>query len=357
MEGMEMNKSFWKGRRVYVTGHTGFKGSWLVLMLKEAGAIVGGYSKSIPTTPSVFETCNVHDLLDADDRGDIADHESFKNCLNNFGPEILLHLAAQPLVRLSYRDPFDTYKTNVMGTLSVLMAANGCETVKTIVNITTDKCYENKEWEWGYREIDRLGGHDPYSNSKACAELVSSSIRDSFLTKSGKHLATVRAGNVIGGGDWAEDRIVPDFMRAYKRREKIQIRNPHATRPWQHVMEPLDGYLTLAEKLHSSDEFVGAWNFGPNDEDCKPVEYIVSTLHQLIPTHPGIEVVGNSGQPHEAKFLKLDISKAKSRLSWHPKLNAQSALKYTADWYQTFFNGGDLRAKSLEQIREYQDSK
>jgi CDP-glucose 4,6-dehydratase len=352
-----MNKTFWKGKRVYVTGHTGFKGSWMVMMLKEAGAIVGGYSKSIPTTPSAFESCNVHDLLDADDRGDIADFESFRNCLKNFGPEIMFHMAAQPLVRLSYRDPFDTYRTNVMGTLSVLMAANECDTVKTIVNITTDKCYENKEWEWGYREVDRLGGHDPYSNSKACAELVSASVRDSFFSKSGTRMATVRAGNVIGGGDWAEDRIVPDFMRAFKKGEKLQIRNPFATRPWQHVMEPVDGYITLAEKLHGSEDFVGAWNFGPNDEDCRPVEYIVSTLHKFMPKHQGIDNVGNTGQPHEARFLKLDISKAKTKLGWHPKFNSEKALKFTAEWYQAYFDGADLRAKSLEQIRAYQDSK
>jgi CDP-glucose 4,6-dehydratase len=352
-----MDKPFWKGKRVLVTGHTGFKGSWMVMMLKNAGAIVAGYSREIPTHPSAFESCKVTELLEQDFRGDIANHELFKKNLLSFAPEIMFHMAAQPLVRLSYKDPFDTYNTNVMGTLSVLMAANECPTLKTIVNITTDKCYENKEWSWGYRENDPVGGHDPYSSSKACAEILSASIRDSFLSKSNKSMATARAGNVIGGGDWADDRIVPDFMRAFLKKEKIQIRNPYAIRPWQHVMEPLDGYLTLAERLHADTKYSGAWNFGPDDKDCKNVDYIVNTLHKFIPQHSGIDMVGNAGQPHEAQFLKLDCSKAKTQLKWHPKFDVETALKFTTDWYQTHFAGGDLRAKTLEQINAYQDSK
>lgn len=350
-----MNKNFWKDKRVFITGHTGFKGSWLVMTLKDAGAIVAGYSKDIPTNPSIFEACKVGELLAQDDRGDIADHEKFKRSLLKFNPEVLFHMAAQPLVRLSYKDPFDTYQTNVMGTLSVLMAANECPSLSTIINITTDKCYENKEWAWGYREIDPLGGHDPYSSSKACAEIVSASIRDSFLAKNNKKMATVRAGNVIGGGDWALDRIIPDFMRAFEKDEKLQIRNPYATRPWQHVMEPLHGYITLAEKLYADPKFVGPWNFGPEDHDCRPVEYIVSTLHKFMPKHRGVEVVGNMGQPHEANFLKLDCSKIKSQLKWSPKFNLETALKFTADWYQTAFNGEDLQRKTLEQIHAYQN--
>ena len=352
-----MDKAFWKGKRVFVTGHTGFKGSWMVMMLKNAGAIVAGYSREIPTNPSAFESCKVNELLEQDFRGDIANHELFKKNLLSFAPEIMFHMAAQPLVRLSYKDPFDTYNTNVMGTLSVLMAANECPTLKTIVNITTDKCYENKEWSWGYRENDPVGGHDPYSSSKACAEILSASIRDSFLSKNNKSMATARAGNVIGGGDWADDRIVPDFMRAFIKKEKIQIRNPYAIRPWQHVMEPLDGYLTLAEKLHSDTKYSGAWNFGPDDKDCKNVDYIVNTLHKFIPQHAGIDMVGNAGQPHEAQFLKLDCSKAKTQLKWHSKFDVETALNYTTSWYQTHFAGGDLRAKTLEQINAYQDSK
>ena len=352
-----MNKAFWKGKRVFVTGHTGFKGSWLVLMLQDAGAIVGGYSKDIPTTPSMFEACQISQLLEKDDRGDIADHQKFKQSLHSFAPEILFHLAAQSLVRLSYKDPFETYHTNVMGTLSVLMAANECSSLSTIINITTDKCYENKEWSWGYREIDPVGGHDPYSSSKACAEILSSSIRDSFLSKNNKRMATARAGNVIGGGDWASDRIVPDFMRAFERKEKIQIRNPFAIRPWQHVMEPLDGYLTLAEHLHADEKFSGAWNFGPEDKDCKTVEFIVTTLHQFMPEHKGVDIQDNSGQPHEAQFLKLDCSKAKSLLKWHPKFDATKALDFTADWYKCFIHGGNIISKSREQIDAYHNSK
>lgn len=352
-----MNKSFWKGKRVFVTGHTGFKGSWLVMMLKDAGAIVGGFSREVPTNPSVYQSCLISELLEQDDRGDIANFELFNKSLHGFKPEILFHLAAQPLVRLSYKDPFDTYQTNVMGTLSVLMAANECASLKTIVNITTDKCYENKEWSWGYRENDPVGGHDPYSSSKACAEILSASIRNSFLSKSGKYLATARAGNVIGGGDWADDRIIPDFMRAFKKKEKIQIRNPLAIRPWQHVMEPLEGYMTLAEKLHQDESLAEAWNFGPDEKDCKNVDYIISTLKRLIPTHAGIDNIGNANQPHEAHFLKLDCSKAKERLNWHPKFHVEKALQFTADWYTCQFNGEDLRQKSLEQIRAYHDSK
>lgn len=352
-----MNKAFWKGKRVFVTGHTGFKGSWLVMMLKDAGAIVAGYSREIPTTPSLFEACNVNECLEKDFRGDIVDHAKFKKDLHAFAPEILFHLAAQPLVRLSYKDPFETYNTNVMGTLSVLMAANECSSLSTIINITTDKCYENKEWSWGYREIDPVGGHDPYSSSKACAEILSASIRDSFLSKNNKRMATVRAGNVIGGGDWADDRIIPDFMRAFQRKEKIQIRNPYAIRPWQHVMEPLDGYITLAEKLFEDNKYSGAWNFGPEDKDCKNVEFIVTTLHHLMPEHQGVDVVGNNGQPHEAQFLKLDCSKARNILKWQSKFDANKALEFTADWYNCFIHGGNLRTKTLEQIHAYQNSK
>jgi CDP-glucose 4,6-dehydratase len=347
-----MDRAFWKGKRVFITGHTGFKGSWLVMMLNRAGARIVGFSREVPTDPSAFESCRVSQMLEKDVRGDIADYEAVKGAMHAFAPEIVFHMAAQPLVRLSYSDPFDTYRTNVMGTLSVLMAAHECQSVARIINITTDKCYENKEWAWGYRENDRLGGHDPYSSSKACAEILSSSMRHSFLNKSNKFMATVRAGNVIGGGDWAQDRIIPDFFRAYKNQTTLQIRNPHATRPWQHVMEPLDGYMTIAEKGVGE-----AWNLGPNDEDCRSVDFIVNTLQRLVPDHAGIEVVGNAGQPHEAKFLKLDCSKIKSELKWHPRFNVTKALEFTADWYRAFFRGHDMRAKSLEQIDDFYNSK
>jgi CDP-glucose 4,6-dehydratase len=352
-----VNKAFWKGKRVFVTGHTGFKGSWLVLFLKDAGAIVGGYSKDVPTNPSIFELCKISEFLESDDRGDITEHEKLKKTLNSFKPEILFHLAAQSIVRLSYQDPFSTYNTNVMGTLSVLMAANECSSVSTIINITTDKCYENREWDRGYLELDHLGGHDPYSSSKACAEILSASIRDSFLVKNNKRMATVRAGNVIGGGDWAADRIIPDFMRAFQKKEKIQIRNPLAIRPWQHVMEPLDGYLNLAEKLYADNKYSGAWNFGPDDKDCQKVEYIISKLLRLIPEHKGFEVLGSVDAPHESQCLKLDCNKAKSLLNWYPKMDLETVLKLTSSWYQTYFSGGDLRSMTLEQIHAYQNTK
>jgi CDP-glucose 4,6-dehydratase len=348
-----MNKSFWKGKRVFITGHTGFKGSWLVMLLKNAGAIVGGFSREVPTSPSVFDSCHLHDMLEVDDRGDVADYEVLKRSLHAFKPEFLFHLAAQPLVRYSYQDPFDTYKTNVMGTLNVLMAADQCTDLSVIINVTTDKCYENKEWQWPYREIDPLGGYDPYSSSKACAEILSASIRNSFFLKSGKRMATVRAGNVIGGGDWASDRIIPDFMRAFQETRQIPIRNPHAIRPWQHVLEPLSGYLLLAEKMSGDESLSGPWNFGPDEKDCKTVEFIVTSLCDLIPDHKGVDYVGNNQQPHEANFLKLDCSKAKTTLKWKPKLDVQKALETTAAWYRCQFSGGDLRSKTLEQINEY----
>jgi CDP-glucose 4,6-dehydratase len=351
---MVINKNFWQNKKVFITGHTGFKGSWLVLMLKNLGAQIAGYSIDIPTTPSLFETCDIYSCLQKDIRGDICDHEKFKKELNDFKPEVLFHLAAQPLVRLSYNDPFTTYNTNVMGTLSVLMAANQCESLTSIVNITTDKCYENKEWEWGYRENDTLGGHDPYSSSKGCAEILSASIRKSFLLKSGKNMATARAGNVIGGGDFANDRIVPDFMRALEKNVELEIRSPQAIRPWQHVMEPLLGYMLLAEKLQNDASFSEAWNFGPNDSDCRSVDYVVQTLHKLLPEHKGIKNVGSQNQPHEATFLKLDCSKAKGRLKWAPKLDIEAALNLTAKWYRVYLNEpNDSKKLTNQQIQSF----
>ncbi len=349
-----MNKSFWNGKKVFLTGHTGFKGSWLVMMLKNAGAKVAGYSNTIPTNPSLFESCKISEFLDQDFRGDIADDKFLRSCVNAYQPEIIFHLAAQPLVRLSYHDPIETYKTNVMGTLSLLMAANECNSVKVIINVTTDKCYQNNEWSWGYREIDPLGGYDPYSSSKACVEILSNSIRNSFLNNTNKAMATARAGNVIGGGDWAENRIIPDFMRAYLNKEKLVIRNPESTRPWQHVLEPLAGYTKLAERLYGDFHFSGAWNFGPNDNDCRSVDYIVSYLKTLMPGHLGLDKEKVSSNLHEAKLLKLDCSKAKIDLNWQPKLSLEKALDFTADWYQSYFSLGNLRKKSLEQINIYE---
>jgi CDP-glucose 4,6-dehydratase len=351
---MDLNSQFWQNKKVFITGHTGFKGSWLVLMLKNLGAQIAGYSIDIPTKPSIFELCDVQSHLQKDIRGDICDHEKIKKEINEFKPDVLFHLAAQPLVRLSYKDPFTTYNTNVMGTLSVLMAANQCDSLSSIVNITTDKCYENREWEWAYRENDSLGGHDPYSSSKACAEILSASLRKSFLIQSGKKMATARAGNVIGGGDFASDRIVPDFMRALERGVELEIRSPHAIRPWQHVMEPLLGYISLAEKLQNEPGFSEAWNFGPDDSDCRSVNYVVQTLHKLLPEHKGIKNVGSQNQPHEATFLKLDCSKAKSRLKWAPKLDIDTALALTAGWYRCYLNQPtNIKELTSQQIHSY----
>lgn len=345
--------SFWKDRKVFLTGHTGFKGAWLTLMLHHLGAKVTGYSLDIPTDPSVFELTNAKELLVKDHRADIRDFEKLNSALSESESEIVFHLAAQPLVRLSYADPFTTYSSNVMGTLNLLMACNEVSSVKSIVNITTDKCYENLEVNRGYTEGDNLGGHDPYSSSKACAEIVSSSMRRSFLAGKGKHMSTVRAGNVIGGGDWAMDRIIPDFMRTYSSGEKLILRNPQATRPWQHVMEPLWVYLILAEKNFAGPEYSEAFNIGPEKEDNRPVVDVVNTLLKYLPEHPGVDATGIKGLVHEANLLMLDCSKAKKRLGWKPKLNLDGALKLTGEWYKAQFDKKDMREVTLKQIREY----
>ncbi len=347
-----MTKNFWSGKRVLVTGHTGFKGSWLVMMLSHLGARVNGYSLSIPTTPSVFELCEISKFVEKDIRGDVRDLEEVKKCFKTTEPEIVFHMAAQPLVRLSYSDPFSTYSTNVMGTLNVLMSAADTESVQSVVNITTDKCYENKEWSRGYIEEDHLGGYDPYSSSKACAEILSSSIRRSFFNKKSKNLATVRAGNVIGGGDWAAGRIIPDFMRGYQSSSKLEVRNPAATRPWQHVMEPLRGYIMLAEQLSTNQKLSDSWNFGPVEGDCRSVQYLVNYLLKELPHHPGV-VMSSAEHPHEANLLKLDCSKAKAGLGWYPKMNLEQALSLTVRWYEAFFKNENVLNLSLSQIESY----
>lgn len=347
-----MNKNFWKGKKVLVTGHTGFKGSWFVMMLHQAGAEVTGYSNNIPTDPSIYELCDIKKLLIKDYRNDIRDLEAVKKTFKESNPEIVFHLAAQPLVRPSYSDPYTTYSTNVMGSLNVLMGAVETESVRNLVNITTDKCYENREWAKGYTEEDHLGGYDPYSSSKACAEILSSSIRRSFFEAKKKNLATARAGNVIGGGDWALDRIIPDFMRALFNNSKLEIRNPGATRPWQHVMEPLRGYMMLAERNYSNPEFSEAWNFGPAESDCQPVQYIVNKLLKEIPNHPGVEM-SSQHHPHEANFLKLDCTKAKERLGWLPKTNLDQALHLTAEWYKAQHSKKNLLDFSQKQIEDF----
>ena len=358
MESMEISKgkvdaSFWKGKKVFLTGHTGFKGSWLSLWLQNMGALVKGYSLDVNTQPALFIQANVAEEMESE-IGDIRNLEQLTKSMVSYSPEILIHMAAQPLVRLSYQEPVDTYTTNVIGTVNVLEAARKCPNLKAIVSVTTDKCYENKEWEWGYRENEPMGGHDPYSNSKGCAELVTSAYRRSFFnSEDTASLASARAGNVIGGGDWAEDRLIPDILRAFEKSEPVVIRNPLSTRPWQHVLEPLSGYLVLAQELFlNGDNFAEGWNFGPKDEDCKPVSWI---LDQMVESWGGNASwnLDKNNNPHEAGFLKLDCSKASNRLKWNPKWNLQLTLKSIVDWHQLYTNGGDVKKQCLKEINTY----
>ena len=356
-----MNPDFWRGKRVLLTGHTGFKGSWLSLWLQELGADLTGFALEPPTNPSLFEAARVavgmRSII-----GDIRDLSVLRNAMQDVRPEIVIHMAAQPLVRYSYENPVETYATNVMGTVHLLESVRQLGGVKSIVNITTDKCYENREWVWGYRENEPMGGFDPYSNSKGCAELVSSAYRSSFFNNDqyeqhGVALATVRAGNVIGGGDWAKDRLIPDILAAFESKRPVNIRNPHAVRPWQHVLEPLSGYLLLAERLYLEGfEYAEGWNFGPRDEDARPVSWIVERLAEAWGQGANWSIdVGD--HPHEASYLKLDISKARSRLGWHPRLCLEDALKLIVEWTQGRTHGANVRTLSLGQIKAYQTLK
>ncbi|HVC90955.1 MAG TPA: CDP-glucose 4,6-dehydratase [Acidobacteriaceae bacterium] len=349
--------SFWHGRRVFVTGHTGFKGGWLSLWLEQLGAEVCGVALDPPTDPCLFNEARVGQGIRSE-IADIRDLEHIRTILQEYRPEIVFHMAAEPLVRKSYEDPVGTYSTNVMGTVNVLESVRGSDSVRAVVVITTDKCYENREWIWPYRETDRLGGYDPYSNSKACAELVVSAYRNSFFPPAqyGQHglaIASARAGNVIGGGDWAEDRLVPDIMRAFAANEVLKIRNPSAVRPWQHVLEPLSGYLKLAERLiEAGGQYGDAWNFGPEHADAKPVEWIVRELAKMWGADAHWQVDGHA-QPHEAQMLKLDCSKAVQSLDWRPALTLKQALRLTADWYRRWNAGEDARDMTLGQIKQY----
>jgi CDP-glucose 4,6-dehydratase len=347
------NPSFWDKKRVLLTGHTGFKGSWLSLWLQSMGSVVRGVSLDPPTTPALFHVAKVGQGMDHQ-IADIRDAEAIKRLVDSFKPEIVIHMAAQPLVRLSYQHPIETYATNVMGTLHVLEAARHVGSVQAIVNITTDKCYDNKEWVWGYREDEPMGGHDPYSSSKGCVELLSSAYRKSFLSVAGIAMATARAGNVIGGGDWAIDRLVPDILKALELKQTVQIRNPNAVRPWQHVLEPLSGYLVLAEHLfdHGQQDAEG-WNFGPRDEDAQPVQWIVEQLCHMW-CDGATWAVQSGDNPHEANFLKLDISKARQRLNWEPRWSLQTALGHIIQWHQNWMDGQEMRAICLQQINSYQ---
>lgn len=339
-------------KKIFITGHTGFKGSWLTIYLQKLGAEVLGYSLEPNTEPNLFSICDVKEGI-TNVFGDIRDEEKLTKTILEFKPDIIFHLAAQPIVRRSYKEPKLTYETNVIGTLNVYEAARKCDSVKAIVSITTDKCYENKEWIYGYRENDPMGGYDPYSSSKACVELMSSSYRKSFFEEKGTLLATTRAGNVIGGGDFAEDRLIPDFVRSVLKDKPIIIRNPLATRPWQHVLEPLSGYLALgAELLKGNIEFATAWNFGPDDSDILSVQNI---LYECIEVwHKGNYELDRSFQPHEANSLKLDISKAKAELKWKPVKNVHKAIEDTISWYKNYFERNiDMREYTMSQIHEY----
>ena len=352
-----MNTKFWQGKRVFVTGHTGFKGSWLCLWLHKLGAIVQGYSLEAPTTPSLFNETRLDQKIYSE-HGDIRDSSNLLKCMKQFKPDIVFHLAAQSLVRLSYDFPMETYSTNVMGTVSLLEAVRHTGNVKALVNVTSDKCYENREWVWGYRENEAMGGFDPYSNSKGCSELITNAYRKSFFNNDNYHnhgcaIASARAGNVIGGGDWAKDRLIPDILNAFSNQQIVNIRNPHAIRPWQHVLEPLSGYLLLAEKLHEHGmEFAEAWNFGPKDDDAREVQWITDKLVTLW----GKKASWRNDErhhPYESHYLKLDCSKAKMKLNWEPTWNLEHTLSKIVSWHTAWLNGENMYQYSINELYNY----
>lgn len=348
---------FWKNKKIFITGHTGFKGSWLSIWLTSLGANVKGFSLEPPSETSLFTETNLQKYM-LSEKGDIRDYESLLASIESFQPEIVLHLAAQSLVRKSYCFPRETYSTNVMGTLNLFEAIRHVGNIKVLLNVTSDKCYENKEWAWGYRENEAMGGYDPYSSSKGCAEILTASYRQSYFNPNqysnhGLGFASARAGNVIGGGDWAEDRLVPDILHAFQNNQPVLIRNPYAVRPWQHVLEPLSGYLCLAQKLYEDGErFSEAWNFGPisNNESC--VQDIVCRLATLW-GEDARWMVDSNPQPHEAHFLKLDCSKAKAYLNWSPKWDTNVVLSRIVNWHKSWLSGQDMFDYCLSEINDY----
>jgi CDP-glucose 4,6-dehydratase len=349
---------FYNNKKVFLTGHTGFKGSWLSLWLSSLGAKVTGYALTPPTQPSLYELCSMDSLVTSV-IGDVRNLDNLTKIMTDAQPELVIHMAAQPLVRDSYKIPVETYAINVMGTVHLLEAVRKCPSVKAVVIVTTDKCYENKEWPWGYRENEPMGGYDPYSNSKGCSELVTSAYRSSFfnIKDFGKthtvSLASARAGNVIGGGDWAADRLIPDIIRSFLNNEKVLIRSPHAIRPWQHVLEPLSGYLLLAKKLfEDGPKYAEGWNFGPDDNDAKPVSWIVEKICERWGNGASYEIDRNP-QPHEASYLKLDCSKAKSLLGWAPRWNLERALEEIIGWTKVYAQGASVKDTMLRQIESY----
>jgi len=354
---MVVNPSFWQGKKVFVTGHTGFKGGWLSLWLQKMGAEVVGFSLPPTTSPSLFESANVDTNMKSI-MGDIRNIENLISTIKESEPEIVFHLAAQALVRHSYQHPVETFSTNIMGTIHVLEALRDTPSVRAAVLITSDKCYENKEWIWGYRENDPMGGHDPYSSSKGCSELIISSYRRSFFedTPDKPLIASARAGNVIGGGDWAQDRLIPDIVRGFLNGEPCLIRNPSAVRPWQHVLEPLKGYLMLVEHLYRGENsFASGWNFGPNDADAKTVFWIADYLKG----HWGGKAdwyTESAEQPHEAQMLSLDCSKARYILNWQPSITLTDALETIVEWYRCYQAGDNMQKVTINQINWYERS-
>ena len=348
-----MDYSFWRNRKVFLTGHTGFKGAWLTMWLRRMGAEVTGYSLPAPTDPSLFKLADVAAGIRSIE-GDVRDLEHLKKSLIEAQPEVVLHLAAQALVRASYADPIQTFSSNIMGTVNMLEAGRACPSLRSMIIVTSDKCYENREWHWGYRENEAMGGRDPYSSSKGCAELVTAAFYSSFYQQTGNiGLASARAGNVIGGGDWAQDRLVPDLMRSFIAGKKTLIRNATSIRPWQHVLEPLSGYLELARHAFLKPAAVtGGWNFGPADSNAKPAGILADLLVQRWGGDAGWER-DSAPQPHEANLLKLDSSKARNLLGWHARLNFGATLDWVSEWYKAFANGSDMKTVTERQIDQY----
>ena len=344
--------SFYKGKKVLVTGHTGFKGSWLCRLLLKLGAEVTGYALEPPTQPDLFQLLDVESQMHSV-TGDIRDLEKMKQVFAEAQPEIVLHLAAQPIVRESYKNPVYTYETNVMGTVNILEAVRQCKSVKSFLNVTTDKVYRNNEWEWGYRETDELDGYDPYSNSKSCSELVTHSYEKAFLKELGIAVSTARAGNVIGGGDFAADRIVPDCVRAIADGKKIAVRNPHSTRPYQHVLEPLAAYLLIAQRQYEDNRYAGYYNVGPDDCDCVTTGTLVDLFCQAWGDGAAWENRAEANAPHEANFLKLDCSKLKSTFGWKPRWHMAECMQKTVAFSKVWLSGGDIPAEMDKEIKEF----
>ena len=343
--------SFYKDKRVFITGHTGFKGSWMCKVLEMAGAKITGYSLKAPTDPSLFEIAEIEKGMEKSIIADIRDLDTLKKAMLEAKPEIVIHMAAQPIVRESYKDPVFTYETNVMGTVNILEAVRICPTVKSVVNVTTDKVYRNNEWEWGYREIDALDGFDPYSNSKSCSELVTSSYKKSFFADKDIAISTCRAGNVIGGGDFAKDRIIPDCVRAMENKTEIIVRNPYSTRPYQHVLEPVCTYLMLAQKQYEDKSFAGEYNVGPDDQDCVNTGTLVNLFCKYWGKEAKWKNVCEENAPHEANFLKLDCSKIKSKLNWQTRWHIDDAIEMVVEWSKSYLQEKDITSIMLNQIK------